>query len=390
MKILVITNYYPPFAKGGYEVSCKDTCDYLIRDNQVVVLSGNYLAENEVDEKTVPVSGMVLRYLRYIDYTTKDYFQKSKVEKYNYKVTSRILSQFNPDIVYIWNQQAISIAPALAVENLGIPKVFDFGDFWYKKYISKDKSKMLKQFVKKLTPSTISGIPKWDNVISVSQWMGNQLESDLKPARIKVIPRGFSPDRIEESNKDKDKLKLIFSGRLDEKKGLHICLKALEILIQKHPSLKFHFDIFGDGDENYVSKCLDLVFDYKLDDYVTFNGRTDSIFKEYAKSHILLMPTMATETFGRVIIEGMAHENVVISSNQYGPAEIIEDGVDGFLINPNDAETMAEYIDLLNRDVDKRNLLAQNAKLKVLEKYNLETINKQREDILKEEVINHA
>ncbi len=391
MKILIITNYYPPYSKGGYEISCKDTCDYLGKEHEVFILCGKYgTKDTNVYNANSFFPGEVMRILEYIDYSSSDYLQKSKVEFRNLKKTSKLIEAIKPDLIYIWNQQSLSIAPSIAAEKSGIPIVYDFGDFWYRNYLSDSINSKIKKFVKAICPYMVSGKISWKRVISVSNWMGKVLADEIKPLRLSVIPRGVDMNNIQDVQKNDKSLSLIFSGRLDEKKGLHICIDAVKVLRDNYPELSFHLNVFGAGDEGYVAQCLNKVIDHKLEEYITFNGKSENISNEYAKSHILLMPTMATETFGRVVIEAMAHEVIVISSNRYGPSEIIEDGVDGFLIDPLDSRKMSEIIYSMYRFVDKREEIAHNAKIKVLNKYNLDIINKQREKVLREEVINHA
>jgi glycosyltransferase involved in cell wall biosynthesis len=386
MKILIISNYFPPFYKGGYELSCKETCDYLLVNNEVYILTGDYQAEIGSKIPSSLSSGDVTRTLRYIDYQNGGYKQKLGVERYNYKQTEVMIQRTKPDIVYLWNQQGISLSPLFAVQASKTPVVFDFGDFWYRVYLRDALSDKIKRFSKKILPFAVSGKPVWNNLITVSNWMSQELKAELHPERITVIPRGIDPEKISQPRKDVTNLKLMFSGRIDKMKGLHICLEALNS-IRDFP---FEFNIFGSGDEEYLKFCQQLAKKYDLTESVYFKGVSEDIFREYATHHIVLMPTLGTETFGRVVIEAMAHEAIVIASNSYGPAEIIDSGKDGFLITPGSASEMAEIITMLKGNVDKMKSIAKNAKLKVIEKYNLNIVNKLREKVLQEEVMNHA
>jgi len=386
--ILIVTNYFPPYSKGGYEMSCKDMCDYLGLKHKVIVLTGDYQFDHIKSEGIDNYE--VNRSLMYIDYIAGGYKQKHNVERVNYELTKKTISDINPDVIYLWNQQGISLAPMFASQESKKPIVFDFGDFWYRLYLQGGIKDRFKRFAKEVLPFTVSGKPKWSNVVAVSQWMAEVLQSELKPEKLQVIGRGVDLKSVNEVSKDDGILKLMYSGRIDREKGLDICIESLRNLSEVNPDLDFEFNIFGDGDKEYLSKCLNLVKQYKLEDRIHYIGRVSNIYQEYAKHHILLMPTLATETFGRVVIEAMAHECIVIATDKYGPSEIIEHGVDGYLIPQGSSTEMTEIVASLHGNIDRMKLVGKNAKLKIENKYNLDRVNELREKVLQEEVINYA
>ncbi|HNX02015.1 MAG TPA: glycosyltransferase, partial [Candidatus Cloacimonadota bacterium] len=119
---------------------------------------------------------------------------------------------------------------------------------------------------------------------------------------------------------------------------------------------------------------------------VTFHGRIDPIQPEYPKYDVLLMPTLAREAFGRVILEAMIEGLVVIASNHYGPAEIIHHGVDGYLFEPGDIQSLANVIKFVHDNPDKRDVIGQKAIELVKTKYDNQIVLKQVEEILIKEV----
>ena len=114
MKILVISNYYPPYYIGGYEVACFDTVQYLKNcGHEVYVLTGNYKNESIEFEE-------IYRKLKYINYEKPSYFDKHMVDVYNYELTQELIKKITPDLVYFWSLRLISLSPALAVQKLQI------------------------------------------------------------------------------------------------------------------------------------------------------------------------------------------------------------------------------------------------------------------------------
>ena len=73
-------------------------------------------------------------------------------------------------------------------------------------------------------------------------------------------------------------------------------------------------------------------------------GYSDDAWKEFDKASFSLL-TSSNEAFGLVLVESMGHGCIPISYDMpYGPAEIITDGVDGFLVPPDDISGLAAHI----------------------------------------------
>lgn len=76
---------------------------------------------------------------------------------------------------------------------------------------------------------------------------------------------------------------------------------------------------------------------------------------------VLVLPSNS-ETFGLVLIEGMTSELPIIATNSGEVPEIITDGVDGLLFEPNDSSQLAQLLNKLQRDKELSSRLAQTAK----------------------------
>jgi len=134
MKILFITNLYPPQYIGGYELRCKETADELSkRGHHVLVLTSRQPREN------YRVIGNVHRLLLYNPlgdvrksetinsfWLRKRYYQLLGVlyNRRNYKITFELLNSVKPDLVFIWNTSSIGVLPIIACQTQGIPTVF--------------------------------------------------------------------------------------------------------------------------------------------------------------------------------------------------------------------------------------------------------------------------
>lgn len=153
-------------------------------------------------------------------------------------------------------------------------------------------------------------------------------------------------------------------GRLVEWKGHKVFLDALGIL--KKNNVLFSVMIvgsadFGDGERYYKALC-DLVISNNIEEEVSFTGFRDDV-NLLMQQCDLICHCSSFEPFGLVIIEAMMAGRAVIATSVSGPSEIVINGDNGILIEPNNPQ-----------------LLAHNIKDLVLNKQNIENLaNKGRE-----------
>lgn len=374
MKILVISNYYPPYYIGGYELACFDTVQYL-KDcgHEVYVLTGNYKNES-IEFETI------YRKLKYINYENPSYFDKYKVEVYNYELTQELIKKIRPDLVYFWSLRLLSLSPALAVQKLQVKKVFEIGDLWMKGYFQNTIFSKLKRSIKNCLPFFVGSFVEFSPAICVSKWIEKEMKNKYLSKKTYVIPNGVKIYEKQKSHLSK-KIRYMFCGRIDYSKGLDLALKALSNL-KDRGFCNFELHIYGEGQEGYIHKCKKIINVLNLDKEVKFCGKKEDINKYYKDYDVLLMPTRMREPFGLVIIEAMAAGVVVIATNAYGPAEIITHKKDGLLFKNEDVNDLTKKILEVHNNPALFENLRNTAFLKVFEKFNLLSVKKEVENIL--------
>lgn len=164
---------------------------------------------------------------------------------------------------------------------------------------------------------------------------------------ITVIPYGLTI----ETKPPKKRLptevpKLLFVGRLDERKGLRYLLEALPLVLAKHP---VRLRIVGKGilEEEIKAQSKDL----HLDEFIDFLGfvSKEELADEYASCYIFVLPAIVdskgdTEGLGIVMIEALAHEKPVIASAVGGIVDVIVSGTTGLLVPEKDPNALAQAI----------------------------------------------
>lgn len=199
----------------------------------------------------------------------------------------------------------------------------------------------------------------------------------LDPDAIRVIHNGvdiefFKPD--EHQHREPDQILAV--GRLVPKKGFGNLLDACRLL--KNRKISFHCLIAGDGQE--AEQLRRKQHELDLTDEVEFVGakRQDEIVELMHKSTILCLPCTIDADGNRdalptVILEAMACGLPVVSTNLSGIPEMIDSGVDGLLVEPDDPVSLSEQIIQLLSSEKLRTKLADGGLKKVASKFSLKT-----------------
>lgn len=374
MKILVISNYYPPYYLGGYELACFDTVEFLKeKGHKVSVLTGDYKSNKSGND--------IYRKLNYIDYESPSYKNKYDIEKLNYQVTEEIIQVTKPDIIYIWSLRLISLSPLWAIEKTKIKKIFEIGDFWMKGFLNNSFFSKLKREIKNRLPFGNAKNVSISPAICISDWMVNIMKKQYGSQQIHVVPNGTSVSEKKCMEKDDAVMKYMFCGRIDHSKGLDMAIKSLSYLKDNNYD-DFEFHIYGDGDKTYLKRCLKMVEILNLQNQVFYHGKLDNLKDAYRKNHVLLMPTRMKEPFGLVLIEAMNYGVVPIAPNAYGPKEIIDDYKDGILFKQYSQNSLDEKIKFIHNNWDLMESIRLNGFEKVEQKYNINIVKNKIEQLL--------
>jgi len=372
MRILTVTNYYPPHFIGGYEIACKETMDFLKnRGHEIMVVTSDY-------QKTSRKEEGILRDMHLTDYAKSSRISKKQDEYHNYKTVLETIRHFKPDLVYFWSLRGIGLLVIKAAQQQNIPYVFEIGDFWMYGYMQKGSP--LKQKIKSLLPFLGYGNTSISPAICVSEWVAREMREKYGSETTYVYPNATKIP--EKKISEHTEIKFVFAGRIEEEKGLDLAIEALKRFALRHPESKFILDIYGNGDPDYIAKCKDMA--EPIASSVNFKGKVTSREEIYTGASALLMPTRMREPFGLVIIEAMAHGCAVIASDDYGPAEIIDHGQNGLLFETNNINDLLSQIEKVYFDKECLKQLQENGYEHVRNHYNIQKVKSKIEVLLKE------
>jgi glycosyltransferase involved in cell wall biosynthesis len=162
-------------------------------------------------------------------------------------------------------------------------------------------------------------------------------------------------------------LRILFLGNVIPRKGLHTLLEAVS-LVSRSATPTYHLDVVGSlkTDPAYAQAMQQKASNLGLSSLVTFHSSLDNtpLTEKLKSAHVLVVPS-SYEGFGIVYLEGMGFGLPAIGTTAGAASEIICDGETGYLIQPDDAETLAARLTVLASD---RALLARMS-LNALKRY---------------------
>lgn len=158
------------------------------------------------------------------------------------------------------------------------------------------------------------------------------------------------------SSRKKNGCTIITVARLHWKKGYEYALLAIRLLLERGHSIRYL--IVGDGNEKTHIKFS--ISDMGLTESVVLVGAQtkDEIRDLLNDSHIFLLPSVS-EGLSNSVLEAMAMELPVVTTNAGGMSEAVNDGKEGFVVPERDYKTMAERLECL---ILKRELCYQMGK----------------------------
>ncbi len=187
---------------------------------------------------------------------------------------------------------------------------------------------------------------KADRIICISKYVRQTHRRILRKTKTVTLYNGFAiKDYLLENvyDRKRDKYNLSICGVIREEKGQLDAVRAVKKLRDDYGITNIHLNIVGGGSGEYYQSIMDFIKKHRLDQCVSVLPFVEDLREVRANTDIALVCS-DFEALGRVTIESMLSENVVIGAASAGTAEIIKDGVTGYLYNPGDIGDLCEKI----------------------------------------------
>jgi len=391
MKILTITAHYPPCHFGGYELRIKDIMDGLTAKGHIIQVLTTVAKKNPLVNSSTP-SYPIIRKLHNRD-TAKFFPKEILFDLLDTRTLEKQITEFKPDLIYLGHIYVLSKALLPYLARLNTPLVLDEGGAslkgawtdhgrWFRFTGDYGEGNLLIRMLKPLVIKFICWLSKgrirrtwrWPehiNLIINSQHNFDQLRNLGIPLNnATVLHSGIDLAKFPYNPTQSMELpiKIICPGRLETRKGMLDAVHLLRYLIDN--GIDGHLTFSGEtGSEEFKYKLVTEIKAANLQDKVTFYRMLsqEDLITLYHQSDICFFPSYQEMGFSRTPLEAMACGCLVISYGNEGSDEILQHGVNGFIVQPDEFQHIVNLI---------RNLISRPNKIRKVIKYAREEIEK--------------
>lgn len=397
MRILFLTNLYPPFELGGYEQWCQEVAVGMReRGHQVFVLTSRYgangteLAEPEV-ARTLHLQADLYHY-RVMDFLR----HYDKHERENQEELRRVLDTFEPDVAVVWGMYGLSRSlPSWLEQWMPSQVAYFISSYWpedpdiHVEYWRLPGGSRAGELIKRplrrwalyrLSQEGYPPVLRFDRALCCSQYVRDVLvDAGRLPPAAGVLFGGIDlePFQQEASSWDYDgrrALRLVYVGSLLPQKGVHTAIEAVGILRQQGMAEKVSLTIIGSGHPDYEARLHELAGRLGIEERVNFVGRVPrpEIPSWLQRFDAFLFTSIWPEPMARTVMEAMAAGLLVIGTEVGGQVEMLEDGTTGLTFGVENAGALATQITRVIRDPAAGTRVAQAGQLMIEERFTLD------------------
>ena len=213
-----------------------------------------------------------------------------------------------------------------------------------------------------------------DSIIATTRYTAHEFAhaNDIPECRMRVIPLALAEqDAVlaPRSNHDADDFRLLAVSRLsipDQYKGIDTVIEAVRML--RRDEIPVRLRIVGSGDDQ--PRLRRIAAELTVLDHVEFLGSVSQseLERQYEECDLFTLPS-AKEGFGIVFLEAMRHSKPCLGARHGGIPEVIDHGVDGYLVDYGDAAQVAACVRELWSDPERKQAMSRAARAKVADRY---------------------
>ncbi len=361
MRILIVSNLFPPVTTGGYEAECGAVAAYLRDRHEVRVLT------SIPRHGSVPPQPGVLRELELLSGDAAG-ARRAPLAALRASEVARRLLAFRPELVYAWNCANIPQAGLRVLADSGVPVAFRVCEHWFGGVFARD------QFMRELLPArraparaawaagcrALNRLPqlRLDPVAPLRtaiSWNSNALERSVPtPAFLEPVlervqhpvpPHGEVYEGVHRAEAPEPEI--VFVGRVNRGKGLGVAIEALARLrAGRQPEARLV--VIGPEEQpDYAAEMRALAARRGLDGAVSWRGQLgpEQAAAALAGARAMIVPSTWEEPFGLVAIEGALARVPVVASDIGGIGEGLHDVEHALLFEPGDSAGAAAALE---------------------------------------------
>jgi glycosyltransferase involved in cell wall biosynthesis len=407
MRLLFLTNFYPPAGLGGYEQWCQEVAERLRSRHQIVVLTSRHgrsprpATEPDWVHRDLHLE-MDLGTMRN---AVRFFTARPARERENLACLERVLDDFAPDVVLVWGMWNLNRALAARAERLMPGRVaYYVGDYWptlpsqlvnyweapARHWASAAPKRVLAALARRVLAREKPPTLAFEHAIFPTRFMLTEYHRlGIAPRSTRIVYGGADTEMYsaEREPPSRDGMQsLLFVGRLTRDKGVHTAIEAMGLLARHDRFRHLRLSIVGTGNDEEEAFLRRLVREQQLEGRVTFAGSQSkgALRTFYQQADVLIFPSLWQEPFGRVLVEAMAAGLVVVGTATGGAAEILTNEENALVFPAGDAHALARAVTRLADSATLRARLAHTARQQARDRFSVDRMTAEIETYLNE------
>lgn len=421
MKILALTNLYPPHHAGTNDFRCQSIVENLrTRGHEVRVLTSRHGMTSEQTggdvERRVILNGAFDHPL------VSGYKEMAELETCNNGALRETIGNYQPELVHVFSLEGLSKSLLFTLRHCRLPTVYDVANSWLAEGIRKDPwlkwwnqthapfgenmtrgtlemsgkrnaldenapTRMMKGYERlpqvygnaaelaTVQPNSITAF-RFDRIYFCSQALKEATErAGFRVSHGDVIYPGIPTQQFVGEAKPSSApiKKFLIATNLTRESGVLTALQAFEAVLSQTPGLTL--SIFGKGDTSYIAEIRSFIAMRKLPvEFLPVSNLVRELPAIYKRHDALIHPVEWDEPFSYVPLEAMASGLPVLASDIGGVRDVLKYGENALTFPPGDFAYLAERMLELLQDPALRCRIAENGQQEVLSSFNESTV----------------
>jgi glycosyltransferase involved in cell wall biosynthesis len=348
VRILVITNLYPPHVLGGYEILCSQVVERLREHGHDVLV---VTSDHGTGVHDAPAEGVSRSLRLYAPFTRRAGLERHRrlaTDTWNARVTARAVRDFRPDRVFVWSQLRLTLGAARAAERSGVPVCYALNDEHLAGYVPVPSgpsprsivgSVVDRSLLRRLTASTL----ELRHVTCISHRLRHNLVARGVPvSHARVIYQGIPLARFPRkagAERRPGPFRVLYTGQLHADKGVHTLVEAVGRIAARRGQDALSLTVVGAGARDYTAALERAAATMPI----TFLGFQDHerLPAVYRDHDAFVFPSIWQEPFGLTFLEAMASGTPVVSTTGGGHGECLIDGDNALTFEAGNADALA-------------------------------------------------
>jgi glycosyltransferase involved in cell wall biosynthesis len=180
----------------------------------------------------------------------------------------------------------------------------------------------------------------------------------------------------------KDKIVFLMCSRLSKAKGVEYYVNAARHIRKKYPHTLFR--LAGPFDSDKLAICKKEVEKWQKEGIIEYIGVSDSVEKEISKAHVIVYPSYYMEGIPKSLIEAAAMSRPIITTDNVGCRDVVQNNVNGFLIPTKNSEILIETCErFIKMSDEERERFGTASRQIALEKFDGKKITRRYLDLIR-------